>query len=65
MQCKSVTRKKTITLPKISAVANKNSDIISIKVLNNLPKDLKSLLNKKKNYKEKLNNWIKLNYQIL
>ena len=54
MQSRSLTRNNSIALPKISkTIANKNSNIIAIEVSNNLPKDLKSLINNKKNYKEK------------
>ena len=49
MQFRSVTRNKSIALPKISkTIANKNINIISIKVFNNLLKDSKSFVNKKK-----------------
>ena len=49
MQFRSMTWNNSIALPKISKItASKNSNIIAITVFNNLPKDLKSLINNKK-----------------
>lgn len=62
LQSESITRNKSIPLPKmIKRVSNKNNYNLAIKLYNRLPNELKSLTASKHNIKTKIKNWVRIN----